>query len=158
MDQFKGDSTSFAFQEAVSMEGSASASIASQAMSWPDLWSMAVGKISETAFSKDSKECSAFFRLLQSGGMTISFLTHLMVNMWTNWLLKRRDSALSRVSRYISPEAMLALKNGTLLETSSIFPKDQVQATIDRRRADNNGRLVLQAVSLLGSSYEWKIG
>lgn len=123
------------------------ASLAFQAVSWLNLWSTTVGKISLAAMATNTDKNATFLRLLQSGGKTISYLAHLTANMWANWLLKRRDSALSKVSRFVGTAFTLALRNGDILSSSSLFLKDQVDAAVDRQRADSNDRLVLQAVS-----------
>lgn len=84
---------------------------------------------------------------LQSGGNTIIHLSHLMAKMWAIWLLNRRDSALSEFSKFVSTDSVLALRNWDILTSMTPFPRDQLDSAVDRHRADNNNRLVHQAVT-----------
>lgn len=111
LDQIRTEGTSFTHQESATMQ--LTASTAFQAVSWLNLWST-VGKIS-AAMPSNSEESATFLRLLLSGGETISYLVHLTANVWANWILKRRDAALSKISKFVGPDSTLALRNGTVL-------------------------------------------
>lgn len=50
-------------------------------------------------------EDSVFGRLCQFGDMAISCLSHQMANL----VLKRRDTALNRISKFVGPESALTL-------------------------------------------------
>lgn len=73
-------------------------------------------------------EDSVFGRLCQFGDMAISCLSHQMANL----VLKRRDTALNRIYKFVGPESALTLRNGPLLGSASLFPRDQVDATVDK--------------------------
>lgn len=134
-------------QGAANLEATTMAAL--QAVSWQDLWSFTVSKVTASSGSIISREDSIFGRLCQSGGRDISYLAHQTVNLWANLVLKRRDAVLNWISRSVVPVLNLTLRNGPLLGTASLFPREMVDAAVDKRRAEDNDNdcFVHQAVA-----------
>ena len=132
--------------DVASLESTAMAAL--QAVSWLDRWSLAVSKMAASALGvADSPEKAIFGRLMLSGGRTVSFLSHQIANLWGNLVLKRRDAVLSRLNKFIDTESHLELRNGPLLGSPYLFPRDRVDAAVDRRRSGESDLLVHQAVA-----------
>lgn len=72
---------------------------------------------------------------------------NLSANVWANILLMRRDAALAIVAWSLDMDSLLSLRNGDILLSQLLLPKDTMEAATDRRLSDTNDWLVQQAVS-----------
>lgn len=115
---------------------------ACQTALWLDLWPTTVDQISSSSMG-NTEECAASFRLLQCGGKTIYYMAHLTANVWPNLVLNRRDASLSKVSKLISMDSILALQNGDILTSVSLLPKDQLDSAIDKLSRNHLAFLLL---------------
>ena len=146
LDYLKGGEVSLSQLDASALESTAMATL--QAVSWLDRWSLAVSQIASSASANlPPQEQATLRRLMLSGGKTVSFLAHQSANLWANLVLKRRDAVLSRITRVVGAESALQLRNGPLLGSPYLFARDGVDVAVDRRRCDDNDRLIHQVVS-----------
>ncbi|XP_064114498.1 uncharacterized protein LOC135220858 [Macrobrachium nipponense] len=150
LDQVKMECPSMTYQEAATLEATASSVF--QAASWLDLWSTAVAKIASSEATRKVVDEPLFIRLLQSGSKAIAYLTNVSANVWANILLMRRDAALARLSCNVDLDSLLAMRNGDILESQLLLPEVLLEEAIDRRRMDTNDRLVQQAVRKTSNS------
>lgn len=71
----------------------------------------------------------------------------MSANLWANLQQMRRDAVLSKVARFFDTDSLLFLRNGDILDSQLLFPRDQLETAINRCQANNNDRLVQQTVT-----------
>ncbi|XP_066955743.1 F-BAR domain only protein 2 [Macrobrachium rosenbergii] len=140
LEQLRAEDISLLHQESATLKTTAMAVF--QAVSWMDHWSTTVAKVITSSLSLTNEEVANLNRMFLSGGRTITYLAHQTANLWADLTLKRRDVVLSRVSKFVSPESVLTLRNRPLLGSTSLFDREQVDTAVDCRRADDSDCLV----------------
>ncbi|XP_068247626.1 serine/arginine repetitive matrix protein 2-like [Palaemon carinicauda] len=96
--------------------------------SWLDWWaSTLVGVLA----SYDPDQQSLMRDLITSGGKTLKFLTYQSLALTANWVLRKRDTVLTKVSRKVPDREARAIRSLPLWG-ESLFPMKELEALMEK--------------------------
>ncbi|XP_068207560.1 uncharacterized protein [Palaemon carinicauda] len=110
--------------------------------------------------SKDlSRESSRKFlkTFLLSGTRAIEFLSHQVVNLWANTILKRRDAVIGKLYRHLPQAEGVSLRNAPFEGNTLFYPED-VERVAERWRKSSQNSLIQKVLTArpYPSQPQWK--
>ncbi|XP_068238589.1 serine/arginine repetitive matrix protein 2-like [Palaemon carinicauda] len=107
--------------------------------SWLDWWASTLVGVQASYDPEDPDQQSLMRELLISGGKTLKFLSYQSLALTANWVLRKRDTVLAKVSRKVPDREVRAIRSLPLWG-ESLFPVKELEALMEKvsKRKENN--------------------
>ncbi|XP_068218396.1 serine/arginine repetitive matrix protein 2-like [Palaemon carinicauda] len=107
--------------------------------SWLDWWASTLVGVQASYDPEDPDQQNLMRDLITSGGKTLKFLSYQSLALTANWVLRKRDTVLAKVSRKVPDRETQAIRSLPLWG-ESLFPVKELEALMEKvsKRKESN--------------------